>query len=137
MLPVDTNIIFPLFVRSARTEDAKMLRELDPVWTTDPFALIEFSNILVTYERSKLISLADALKYLGAARDFLAPNFFPISHEAAIEFAVRFGVTAYDARFLAVADAADTPLVTEDTRLRKAAPTLTQSIDEALKNNRY
>jgi predicted nucleic acid-binding protein len=132
MIPVDTNVIFPLFVRSERTEDVKTLRELDPIWTTDPFAMIEFSNILVTYQRSKLLSKSDALDCLSAVGDFLSPNFIAVSHETAMECAIRFGVSAYDARYLAVAEAAGSRLVTEDTRLRKAAPALTQSIAEAL-----
>ena len=46
--------------------------------------------------------------------------------------AARHGVSVYDARFLALADQLGTRLVTEDAKLRAAAPALTQSLAEAL-----
>ena len=50
----------------------------------------------------------------------------------ALRCAERFAVSAYDARFLAVADTLGAKLVTEDTKLRAAAPALTRSIAQAL-----
>ncbi len=41
-------------------------------------------------------------------------------------------VSAYDARFLVVAQTFGGRLVTEDTKLRRAAPGLTQSLEQAL-----
>ena len=49
-----------------------------------------------------------------------------------LAIAARYRVSAYDARFLALADQLGRRLVTEDTRLRGAAPALTQSLAEAL-----
>jgi predicted nucleic acid-binding protein len=46
--------------------------------------------------------------------------------------AIRYRITAYDGRFLAVADQLGSRLVTEDTKLRAAAPALTQSLEEAI-----
>ncbi len=134
MIAADTNVIFPLFVRGARTDAATKLYELDPIWLTEPFALIEFSNILSTYSRSGLVSREKALEYLELAQDFLVPNLISIPNSKALEMAIDYGVTAYDARFLAVAQRTGQLLVTEDTRLRRAAPKLTQSMDEALGN---
>jgi predicted nucleic acid-binding protein len=42
-------------------------------------------------------------------------------------------VSVYDARFLATAQSLGGKLVTEDAKLRAAAPALTQSLGEALK----
>jgi predicted nucleic acid-binding protein len=132
MLLVDTNIVVPLFVRSARTIDVQRLRQRDGIWRTEPFVLIEFSNILATYQRARYITAAVARDCLGRAEAFLQPYFFSITHEAALEFALRYHTTAYDARFLALANQLGRRLVTEDTRLRAAAPSLTQSLAEAL-----
>ena len=46
--------------------------------------------------------------------------------------ALRYNVTAYDARFLALAQQVGERLITEDAKLRAAAPELTQSMAEAL-----
>jgi len=42
----------------------------------------------------------------------------------------RHRITAYDARFLVLADQLGSRLITEDARLRAAAPALTQSLAE-------
>jgi predicted nucleic acid-binding protein len=44
-------------------------------------------------------------------------------------------ISAYDARFLRVAEMLGLPLITEDIKLRKAAPDLTCSLTEALAPN--
>jgi predicted nucleic acid-binding protein len=59
-----------------------------------------------------------------------------VPHASALEAAQRFGVSACDARFLVAAEKLGTRLVTEDTRLRGAAPTLTESLEEALARRR-
>ena len=132
MLLVDTNVIAPLFVRSALSDAVEKLRARDSVWRTEPLALVELSNVLATYERAEYISAPVAHECLRRAEAFLSPHFFGVTHEAALELALRYRTTAYDARFLAVADQLGSRLVTEDARLRAAAPELTQSINEAL-----
>lgn len=59
-------------------------------------------------------------------------NLIAIPHIAALQAAQRFAVSAYDARFLASAEKLGAKLVTEDTKLRTAAPSLTQSFGDAL-----
>ena len=132
MFLVDTNIIAPLFVRSALSDAVQKLHGRDPVWRTEPFALIELSNVLATYERAGYVTSGTAHDCLGRAATFLHPHFFSVTHEAALEVAFRHRTTAYDARFLAVAEQLGARLVTEDARLRAAAPALTQSLAEAL-----
>ena len=132
MLLVDTNIIAPLYVRSARSPAAAELFTHDPVWRTEPLALIELSNVLITYERERYITAATARDCLNRAAAFLQPYLFRVSHQAALDAALRYGTTAYDARFLALAQQLGLRLVTEDAKLRAAAPALTQSLAEAL-----
>jgi predicted nucleic acid-binding protein len=132
MVIVDTNIIAPLYVRSARTDTVAELFAHDAVWRTEPLALIELSNVLITYERSRHITAATARDCLNRAAAFLQPHFFRVSHQAALEAALDYRVTAYDARFLALARQVGARLITEDAKLRAAAPALTQSLAEAL-----
>ena len=55
-----------------------------------------------------------------------------IPHASVLAIAARHRVSANDARFLALADQLGSRLITQDTRLRAAAPALTQSLAEAL-----
>ena len=132
MLLVDTNIIAPLYVRSAQSPAVAELLSHDPLWRTEPLGLIEFSNVLITYERARYITTARARDCLNRAAAFLQPHLFRVSHQAALDAAFRYGTTAYDARFLALAQQLRMRLVTEDAKLRAAAPALTQSLAEAL-----
>ena len=132
MLLVDTNIIAPLYVRSARSDAVTELFARDTVWRTELLALIELSNVLITYERARYITAATARDCLNRAAAFLQPQLFRVSHQAALNAALRYGTTAYDARFLALAQQLGHRLVTEDAKLRAAAPRLTQSLTEAL-----
>src|SRR2546423_14791316 len=132
MIVVDTNIIAPLYVRSARSDAVTKLFARDAVWRTEPLALIELSNVLIAYERARYITAATARNCLNRAAAFLQPELFRVSHQAALDAALRYGTTAYDARFLALADQLGSRLITEDARLRAAAPALTQSLAEAL-----
>ncbi|PYK32961.1 MAG: hypothetical protein DME58_04755 [Verrucomicrobia bacterium] len=132
VLLVDTNVIAPLYVRSARSHSVAELFARDAVWRTEPLALIELSNVLVSYERAGYVTAARSRDCLRRAAAFLQPHLFRVSHEAALDTALRYRVTAYDARFLAAAQQLGRRLVTEDARLRAAAPGLTQSLAEAL-----
>lgn len=132
MVLVDTNVIAPLYVRSVLSDSVAELFARDAVWRTEPLALIELSNVLVSYERSRYITTASARDCLKRAAAFLQPHFFRVSHQAALDTALRYRVTAYDARFVAAAQQIGRRLITEDTRLRAAAPGLTQSLAEAL-----
>jgi predicted nucleic acid-binding protein len=132
MVVVDTNVIAALFIRGKLSDAALKLRLRDPVWCVDPFALIEFSNVLATYTRAHYLTATAALEQLRGAEEFLRPNYLGVPNDAALELALRHSVTAYDARFLALAQHVGHKLVTDDNKLRAAAPALTQSIDEAL-----
>ena len=67
MIVVDTNIIAPLYMRSARSDAVTELFARDAVWRTEPLALIELSNVLITYERARYITAATARDCLNRA----------------------------------------------------------------------
>ena len=132
MILVDTNVIAPLYLRSARSEAVAELFARDSLWRTEPLALIELSNVLISYERARYITAVMARECLNRAAAFLQPHLFRVTHQAALDTALRYRVTAYDGRFLALAQKLGRPLITEDAKLRAAAPKLTQSLAEAL-----
>ena len=132
MLVVDTNIIAALYIRGAYTDGVHQLRRRDDLWRTDPLAIIEFSNVLATYQQARYLTASEAQRCLAQADRLLRPHYVEVPHDSALALATRHGVTAYDARFLALAEQVGLRLVTEDSKLRVAAPTLTQSLAEAL-----
>ncbi len=131
MVVVDTNIVTYLLIEGDRTRQAQALFAKDSDWRSEAFLLVEFSNVLATYRRVQALSSQQAETLLAEAarrvRELLSvPNL------RALHCAERFAVSAYDARFLAAADTLGAKLVTEDAKLRAAAPELTRSLAQAL-----
>jgi predicted nucleic acid-binding protein len=94
--------------------------------------MVEFTNVLTASIAARRMSLVLAHRFLAEATSLLHGKMRSMPHELVLSLAVQYRVTAYDARFLVLAQQLDTPLVTEDAKLRSAAPKLTQSLDEAL-----
>ncbi len=133
MVLVDTNIVFALLVRSTPLYAAACeLYERDSDWRIESYGLAELTNVLSRYVRAKLLKPADALAVLSLAESLLGPRVLSVGLGDALNTALTRQVSAYDARFLCAAQLLGTRLVTEDVKLRKAAPDLTYSLADAL-----
>lgn len=133
MVAVDSNVLAYLLLEGDRTADAQALYARDSDWRSESFLLVEFSNILATYARRGMLG-ADAAHELLVAAERVLGGRVNLPHAHALKLATEYGVSAYDARFLGAAQALGTRLVTEDAKLRSAAPALTRSIAQALKD---
>ncbi|OGA34200.1 MAG: hypothetical protein A3G80_11610 [Betaproteobacteria bacterium RIFCSPLOWO2_12_FULL_62_13b] len=131
MVVVDTNIVAYLLIEGDRTKQAQALFAKDSDWRSDAFLLVEFSNVLATYRRIQALSGEQAETLLAEAASRVR-ELLSVPNLRALRCAERYAVSAYDARFLAVADTLGTKLVTEDAKLRAAAPGLTRSLAQAL-----
>jgi predicted nucleic acid-binding protein len=131
MIVVDTNIVVYLLLEGARTGDAQALYARDADWRSEAFLLVEFSNVLATHQRAGALAPAVAEALLASA-ERIVTGMINIPHPRALKLAAEFSVSAYDARFLGTAQRLGTRLVTEDARLRAAAPALTRSLAQAL-----
>lgn len=132
MIVVDCNVLAYALIDDARTAEARALLERDPDWQSDTLVLMEFTNILATAMRVRGLSRADALSALVRAQDVVDAGLHEADHADVLALAAELRVSAYDARYLVVASALGVRLVTEDAKLRRAAPAMTQSIVEAL-----
>jgi predicted nucleic acid-binding protein len=128
---VDTNVLAYLLIEGERTAEAQSLYDRDPDWRSEGFILVEFSNILATYRRTGALDEGAAGRLLASAEQVLTGS-VNLPHARALQIAAEFKVSAYDARFLGAARSLRGKLVTEDAKLRRAAPGLTQSIGQAL-----
>jgi len=130
MVVVDTNVVVYLLIEGDRTKLAQALYARDADWQSDAFLLIEFSNVLATYVRSGGMTGTQAETLLAVAGSRVRTA-VDVAHSRALQIAGRFAVSAYDARFLAAAQSLGGKLVTEDAKLRAAAPALTRSLEQA------
>jgi predicted nucleic acid-binding protein len=128
---VDTNVLAYLLIEGDRTIDAQALYAKDPDWQSEAFVMVELTNILTTYTRTGGLTREQGIKLLAEAETLLPP-LTSVSHQEAYEVAVEFGISAYDARFVALARQMKSKLVTEDAKLRKSVPAWTVSLSESL-----
>lgn len=131
MVVVDTNVLAYLLIAGDRTREVQALFARDAEWRSESFILVELSNLLVTYVRTGALTRRQADDLLAEATKLMR-GLISVPHRRALGVALDHGVSAYDARFLAAAETLRARLVTEDTRLRLAAPTRTLSVAEAL-----
>ena len=89
---------------------------------------------MTNWTRTKLLwvhrklALKDATMALTQAEGIVASALHAASHFDALATAAHYRISAYDAHYLVVARNLGVKLVTEDARLRKSAPELTQSL---------
>jgi predicted nucleic acid-binding protein len=128
---VDTNILAYLLIAGDRTSAAQELFARDADWRSESFIMVEFSNILCTYLRARALTREQGIGLLTEA-ETLMPSLPNVAHVHALEIGAQFGLSAYDARFIALAKQMKTRLVTEDTKLRAAVPAWTVSLADAI-----
>ena len=131
MVLVDTNIIAYLMIRGDRTAAAQQLYERDSDWCSEAFVMVEFSNVIATYVRTRALTQAQGTKLLAESQVHLS-TLHNVVNTQALESAMQFGISAYDARFISLAKQLKMKLITEDVKLRVAVPALTMSLDDAL-----
>jgi predicted nucleic acid-binding protein len=132
MFIVDTNVVVYLLIHGDHTVAAQKLYGRDPDWRSEAFLLVEFTNVLASSVALKRMTLALAQDSLAKTIALFDGKLARVAQPLVLATAARYRVSAYDAHFLALVDQLGSQLVTEDARLRAAAPTLTQSLAEAL-----
>lgn len=136
MIVVDTNV---LAYRTLPGADPGLARLARQVLDLGPRLLLpslwrhEFLNTLASTVKAGYMDLATAEQsWVGAvalAQDAEAP----VDMMRALQLSQELRISGYDAQFLALAEAANTVLVTEDKRLRLAAGKRARSMAEHLK----
>ena len=132
MKVVDTNILVYLLLEGPHSEAARALHSADRDWQSEAFLMVELVNVMATAMRTARHPLAETLQTLAEARQVMSAGLRSVEDRDVLNAAAHFGVSGYDARFLVVARALGKRLVTEDAKLRRAAPDLTCSLSEAL-----
>jgi predicted nucleic acid-binding protein len=127
---IDCNVLAYLLIDGDQTPRALLGRDAD--WHSEALLLIELSNVLATAMRAKRMSMNDATAVLTQAHGIVEPGLHRAHHLEALGLAVQYRVSACDARYLIVARDLGAKLVTEDAKLRSAAPKLTQSLADAV-----
>jgi len=132
MVVVDTNVLAALLIHGTnRSALAQELYGHDSDWRSEAFVLVEFSNVLATYTRLGKLDRRGARDLLATAERTLM-GLIQLPHAQVLEVAADLAITAYDARFVATARSLNVKLVSEDAKLRQAAPAHVQTLADAI-----
>lgn len=132
MIVIDANILIYSLIKSDYTPLVNQLRGKDADWRTTALCLHETLNVLTTYQRRGILTLAQSRELLVHASRFIQVAQCEVEMDAALNVAAEYAVTGYDAQYVALAQSLSVPLITEDRKLRQAVPGITFSIQEFL-----
>lgn len=132
MIVVDANILIYSLIEGDYSPLAYKLRERDMDWRTTGLCLHEILNVLATYQRRDILTLAQCKKLLDHAERFIQVAQCEVKMDAALAVAAKYTITGYDAQYVALAQSLNVPLITEDRKLRGAVPGIAFSMQEFL-----
>ena len=122
MIVVDTNVIHDCWVRGQNTEVAQAVRRKDPDWHAPILWRSELCNVLTAYLRRRLMSRIQIAEILRIADRAFVESEHIVGDDLVLDVVESSALTAYDAEFVALADALSVPLVTADKAVLKAFP---------------
>ena len=129
MLVVDTNVVAYLLVEGEKTAQARGLWATDPDWRAPRLLSYELANVFCQLIRQQAISFEEGVAGLDIGLGLVRAVDRNPAHARVLEIASSLTISAYDACYLATAEAMGSPLVTEDARLLRLAPQIARSLE--------
>lgn len=122
MIVVDSNVVAYCWINGPLTETAQRVRLRDPEWHVPLLWRSEMRSILAGYLRDGTLSLTQVAEVMAGAEAAFAGLEHLVPSDGVFSVIGRTKLSAYDAEFVALAEALDVPLVTADRQVLKACP---------------
>ena len=120
MIVADTNLISYLLIEGEHTEAARAVWKKESRWVVPPLWRSEFLSVLAVAVQRDLLDEAQALHVWRVAVRLLGRSEREPGGEEVLTIAIRDGISAYDAQFVALARLSASVLVTGDKKLQRA-----------------
>ena len=124
MIVADSNLIASCVLESSATESARNLREIDGEWYVPRLWRYEVANILATMIKVRGLSVETATSVLAALSESLRPYEREPMTENVFALVAKYGISGYDAQFVALAQELNCDLYTQDKELLEKFPKL-------------
>lgn len=124
MIVVDTNVIAYLYLPGASTALAEELLRRQPVWAAPVLWRSELRNVLALYLRKGHLALDRAYAIQTEAEEFLRGNEYHVDSYEVLRLAQESGCSAYDCEFVALSKHLGLRLVTADSGVLRAFPSI-------------
>jgi len=127
MIVADSNLIASCVLQSEATSAALALRVRDSDWRMPRLWRYEVMNILATMIKARRLGRSVADDIYRQLADVLRPGEQDPDPAKVTELVETFGISGYDAQFVALAQELGAPLYTQDKEILKKFPALAQS----------
>ena len=124
MIVADSNLIASCVLESAATESALKLRVADGEWYVPRLWRYEVANILATMIKVRGLSVETASTLFSSLLESLKAYEREPMSEDVFELVSEYGITGYDAQFVALARELHCTLYTQDKELLEKFPAL-------------
>ena len=134
MIVADANQVIYLYVDAGvHTGRAEAVYRRDSEWVAPYLWRSEVRNALARMIRARKITLDHACAVLADAEALLKHQEYLLASADVLTLATQSGCSAYDCEYVALAEALDVPLVTEDREVLRAFPARAQSAEQFLR----
>lgn len=120
MIVIDASVVLDLLARTPDIEAVEERLFADPSWNAPHLVYLEVAQVFRRWVLGKRLGADRATKALDLLDD-LPLHRWPHRALLARIWALRENLTAYDAAYVALAEALECPLVTRDARLARVA----------------
>jgi predicted nucleic acid-binding protein len=132
MIVVDTCIIIHLFNATELTFQAQHLLEIDSDWHVPTTWREEYANVLAKLYKKNKCSPQSVLELFQQTCDQLQNREHSVQTKDALECALQYQISVYDAHFVVLAEQSDSTLITEDIEVLKKCPKIARSMRKYL-----
>jgi len=124
VIVVDTNLLAYLWIHGERTLTAEAVLSRDAAWAAPVLWRSEFRNVLVNLVRRGAASLDSALHVVAQAERMMGGREYTVLAHRVLTLATSSRCSASDCEFVAVAQDLGVPLVTTDSQVLRAFPSI-------------
>jgi predicted nucleic acid-binding protein len=118
----DANLILYRYLNGPLTPLAEVAVARDPDWRTTNLWRCEFTSALVKMIRANVLAEVDALTAMRSAAADMIPREVDVPQDQALRAALQYGISAYDAQYIALAELLGHSCVTADGQLARKTP---------------
>lgn len=122
MIVVDTNLIAYLLLGGEKTPSARSVFQCDPEWTAPLLWRSEFLSVLAMFMRQGKLTAERAMEFMNEAEQLMRGDEYQVDPTRVIRLADSSKCSAYDSKFVALAQLLDLPLVTSDREILDEFP---------------
>lgn len=133
MIVVDVNVVAYLLIEGEHTRTAERVLERDPAWYAPLLWRSEWRNVLAGYLRRDELDLPQALERVAVAQMLFRGREHLVDDRSVMSLVASSMCSAYDCEYVALAEALDVPLVTNDRQLLGDFPDRACSPEEFLR----